>query len=732
MGRFRTSTSTSTSVAVLLSSFVSAGAAWAMDAEDATSTKDLVPSGSAEVTGSENGDTLLVIGRYLSLDKVNSVKTPTPIIDIPQSLSIISDQQIADQAFTNLGDVLRFTPGVSISQGEGHRDAIIIRGIQTTADFFIDGIRDDVQYFRPLYNLERIEILRGSNALLFGRGGGGGVINRVTKRPNYDDLFIGFAASVDTFGAYNVFGDVNYNLGENAAFRLNAFYEDLDNHRDFFEGERFGFNPTFSFKATPDTDVLVSYEYLNDDRVVDRGVPSRNVDGGPDVPLEGFDNTFFGSPDANFATLEAHIVRLRVDHTFTDWLRGNITAQYADYDKLYQNLFPSEEVVVTDGLFPEVELDGYRDPTDRENLIVQANLVSEFDTGPLRHTILFGGEFGDQDTVNSREDVVFEANGDDQLFIPFTDPLVIPPFSFSNLVRDRESQVRFASVYFQDQIDVTDWLILVAGFRYDYFDIEVLDFIEQNDGDDIDGAFARIDNEITPRLGVIFKPAENISAYFSFSETFLPRSGDQFLTLTLDTESTEPQFFQNTEIGLKWDLKPDLSLTLALFDLDRESFTSIDPEDVGQVIVIEGSQTQGVELQLNGNLTDWWNIAAGYSYLDGSVVIADGSGNDGNVTRQTPENMFSIWNNFVVTPKLALGLGVTYQGSFFTLEDNTVEVPAFTRVDAALFYDLTDRIRIQVNIENLFDTDYFPDAHNNDNITTGEPLNARFTISGRF
>ncbi|MGR8921934.1 MAG: TonB-dependent receptor [Gammaproteobacteria bacterium] len=675
---------------------------------------------------------IVVEERFLSLDKLNSVKTPTPIIDVPQSLSIIPSEQIERQAFRSLGDILRYTPGLSISQGEGHRDAIIIRGIQTTADFFIDGIRDDVQYFRPLYNVEQVEVLRGSNALLFGRGGGGGVINRVTKQARLDEQFGVLDAGVDTFGAFSFAGDANYALNDKVAFRLNAYYQDLDNHRDFFDGESYAFNPTFTVAFAPDTSGTFSYEYLDDDRVVDRGVPSQNVDGGPDVPLKGFKDTFFGSPDANFTTLEAHIFRARLDHEFNEHLRGNVTAQYADYDKAYQNLFASEEVTVTNGTFPSVELDGYRDPTERENLIVQANLVGEFDTGFLGHTVLIGGEYGDQDTENSRQDNVFAVNGDDQLVIPFSDPLAIPAFGFTNQVRDRKSDVEFFSFYLQDQIDVTEHFKLVLGFRYDDFDIDVLDRIEANDGDATDGNFSRSDDKVTPRLGGIFKPKEDVSIYVSYSETFLPQSGDQFLTLNLDTESTRPQTFENLEAGIKWDIKPDLSLTAAVFDLEREAFSSVDPEDQAQVLLVDGSETRGFELQLTGLLTEWWSITAGYSYLDGEVKVADGSGNDGNDTRQTPENMFSIWNQFQINDKLGIGLGLTYQDSFYVLEDNAVRVPDFTRVDAALFYDVSSALSLQVNIENLLDETYFPDAHSNDNISTGEPINARFSVRYRF
>ena len=675
---------------------------------------------------------IIIDGRYLSIDKMNAVKTPTPIIDVPQSLSIISSRQIEEQAFRSVGDVLRYTPGLSISQGEGHRDAIIVRGIQSTADFFNDGLRDDLQYYRPLYNVEQVEVLRGSNALLFGRGGGGGIINRVSKQALIGETFSTLNSAVDTFGAYSVQGDTNFDAGDNMAFRVNAYYQTHQNHRDFYDGESYAINPTMKVSFSPETTGVFSYEYVDDKRVVDRGVPSVTVASGPRVPLEGFEETFFGSADANYTTLEANIFKGRIDHEFSSGLRGNVTAMFADYDKMYQNLYANEAVTLMNGTFPEVELDGYRDVTQRDNAIVQANLIGEYTTGLIDHTLLAGIEYGNQQTNNNRGDNVFAANNSDQLFIPFTDPLLIPAFGFSKLARDRSSDVDFLSLYIQDQFDLTEQFKLLLGFRYDEFDINVFNILEAGDGDAIDGNFSRRDNEITPRLGAIFKPMENLSFYVSYSETFLPRSGDQFLTLNLDSESTRPQFFENTEGGLKWDIKPDLSLTAALFTLNRESYTSVDPEDPGQVILVEGSVTSGFELQLSGVLIDGWSINTGYSYLDGEVQRADGSGNDGNRTRQTPENMFSIWNNFQINDSLSIGLGATYQDSFFIQEDNSVEVPAYIRVDAGIFYDLSNQVRMQLNIENLLDEDYFPDAHSNNNISVGRPINARFALTARF
>ncbi|GJL92671.1 TonB-dependent receptor [Hyphococcus sp.] len=671
-------------------------------------------------------DEIVVNGKYLSIDKLNAVKAPTPIIDVPQSLTIISEDQIAEQSFTNIGDVLRYTPGLSISQGEGHRDAIIIRGNQTTADFFIDGLRDDVQYFRPLYNVQQIEILRGSNALLFGRGGGGGVVNRVTKTP-VNGQFAGMTASADTFGAYSLSGDVNYSVGDSAGFRLNGFYEELNNHRDFYDGRRFAINPTFALDLTPSTSVLFSYEYLNDDRVVDRGVPSVTVAGGPDAPLEGFDKTFFGSPDQNFTTLEAHIVRAKIDHTFSDFLRGNITAQFADYAKLYQNIYTADFDAATN----MITMDGYQDMTERQNLIFQGNLIGEFATGPFGHTVLFGAEYGDQDTANARNDNFFTDSADDQITFLFSDPLNIPEFAFSTPVRGTQSDVKFTSVYLQDQIDVTGWLKIVAGVRFDRFDLDVVDAFEVADGDTDgnDGFLNRVDEEISPRFGVILKPSENVSFYGSYSESFLPRSGDQFLTLSLTEEALKPQFFKNTEIGAKWDITPALSLSTALFRLERESVTTADPLNPGNTLILDGTITKGFELQLSGEVTDRWTVNGGVSVLDGEV---DGGGADGNVTAQTPDFMFSLWNHYDVTDRFGVGLGVTHQSAMFVGVDNSVELPGYTRVDAAVFYDVSDAVRVQVNLENLLDESYFPDAHSNDNISTGEPLNARFTVSARF
>ncbi|QLC21878.1 TonB-dependent siderophore receptor [Parasphingopyxis sp. CP4] len=684
-----------------------------------------VPVAPASSVLVSTGPTIVVTGQYLEGATISATKTETPLIDVPQSVSILSREQIDDQVLGDIGDVLRYTPGASIGQGEGHRDQITIRGQNTTADFYVDGLRDDVQYFRPLYNLERIEILRGSNALIFGRGGGGGVINRVTKTARVRETFGGGTFGVDTFGSVYVSGDANIAASEAVGLRLNAFYESLDNHRDFYSGDRFALNPTATVRLGEDTRVIGSYEYVDDDRTVDRGVPSLRG-----APLEGFVETFFGAPGTNVTTLQAHISRLRFEHDFSDSLTYNSTLQYADYNKLYQNIYP----IGFDDVANTTSLDGYRDTTQRENLIIQGNLVWEGNTGALGHTLLLGYEYGDQQTRNARRDIFFAPSMDDQITIGFSDPLAIPAFSFPAFTRARSSDAEFFSIYAQDQIAIGDHFIIVVGIRFDRFEIDVVDQIEINDGaaDGNDGFLSRSDSEWSPRIGLIYKPQDNVSLYASYARSFLPRSGDQFLSLSPTTENLAPEQFDNYEIGVKWDLQPALSLTAAIFRLDRENGTTPDPNDPGNSI-LTGSRTEGFEVQLVGEILPGWSVNAGYSYLDaderGRVV---GAALANRTLAQVPEHMFSMWNHVDITRRFGVGFGVTHQSSQFASIDNSVRLPSFTRFDAALFYDISDDVRMQVNVENLFDEDYFPAGHNNNNISTGEPLNARFTIRASF
>ena len=296
---------------------------------------------------------VVVIGSVLYRDQVNALKTPTPIMDVPQSVAVITGAEIQSRGYASISDLINYVPGLNSSQGEGHRDAVVFRGVRSTADFFVDGVRDDVQYYRPLYNLDQVEVLKGPNALLFGRGGTGGVLNRVTKKAVLGSDLAEISTAVETFGGASVQVDRNVTVNATSALRLNGFYESLENHRDFFDGSRLGLNPTAKIQLSDATTLDISYEYLDNERFIDRGIPT-GTDGRPVV---AFQDIIFGDPNLNTATLQANLFRGLLQHRFSDSVKGNLYAFYGDYDKMYQNFYASSysEATTPD----QVTLDGY-------------------------------------------------------------------------------------------------------------------------------------------------------------------------------------------------------------------------------------------------------------------------------------------------------------------------------------------------------------------------------------
>ncbi|MEM7360009.1 MAG: TonB-dependent siderophore receptor [Pseudomonadota bacterium] len=673
----------------------------------------------------DNIDEVVVEGQYLSTNRANAVKTPTPIIDVPQSLSIITADQINEQGITSIGDIIDYTAGVNTSQGEGHRDAVVFRGVRSTADFYIDGNRDDVQYYRALYNVEQIEILRGPNALLFGRGGTGGILNRVTKKATVGEQFTGYKVSANTFGGFGLELDHNMSSSDTAAYRINVMYESLENHRDFFDGDRIGFNPTARFELSPDTILDLSYEYVDHERFIDRGIPT----GDDGRPVEVFQDTVFADPELNETTLEAHTFRAALQHNFSDSMKANVSAFYGTYDKVYQNFYASGYDQGTN----IVELDGYVDETDRQNLILSGNLVSEFESGNIGHTFIVGAEYIDTSSDQFRLNPVFDTTIDDREFFLPTRPLSFSggaginasgmptTYAFSDLNDDTRVNIDVVSLYVQDQIEVSEQLDILLGARFDSFDIEVFN-VPANE------TRTRKDEEVSPRLGIIYKPQENISIYGSYSESFLPRSGEQFANINGNNNQLDPNTFTNLEFGIKWDFEQGLSLTAAIFE-NEQSSPQVSDGDPSTLDVID-SDVSGFELQLNGQINDAWYMTASYTNLDGEQV--NRSGPTGRSPRELPENMFSVWNQFRISEGFGMGLGVTYQDESFINNSNSAVLPSYTRVDASAYYDLSEKMRVQLHIENLTDELYFPNSHSTHQATVGASINGLVSLIGKF
>ena len=669
---------------------------------------------------------VVVKGKVLQSDQVNALKTPTPIINVTQSLSIVTDEEMLKKGMRSVGDIIRYTPGVNTSQGEGHRDAVVFRGVRSTADFFQDGARDDVQYYRSLYNVEQVEILRGPNALLFGRGGTGGALNRVTKKAMVGTDLRTVNVGMDSFGAFDVAADLNMDLGDNMAFRLNVHSDTLENHRDYYDGDRLGFNPTLRMKLSSATTLDLSYEHIDHERFIDRGIPTAN-----NVPVEEFAGIVFGDKDGNVHTVEASVFRATVSHVFSDTRKGNLSITSNSFEKMYQNTYAASHTAGS-GV---VTMDGYHDPTERDNFIVTGSLVNELTIGNTTHTLLAGFESIDTENSNFRFNTYWTSkdcsvSGYDQESFNISDPMdfsvtsggvptAVEYMNPCSLKTDTETDLTVTSFYIQDQVDLTDNLILVLGGRHDTFDVTV---------DDIKNgtSAAREDSEFSPRMGLIFKPRDAVSVYYSYSESFAPRSGEQYKKLTGGSpgsgETLRPDYFENTELGVKVDLNSDLSLTAAYFDseADKAGYDGSSAE----YIVERGLVVDGIELELKGKVNDNLDVTFGYTSMDGKNGTKD--------AREIPETMYSMWANYEVNPKLGWAVGVMHQGESLIKDGGTQMLPDYTRVDAAVYLMLSDDFRLQVNMENLTDELYFPHSHSTHQVSVGRERNIRLSLTRSF
>jgi catecholate siderophore receptor len=680
----------------------------------------------------DSAEPIVVIGHldpYHVTETGSATKTATPLVNIPQSISTITADQISDQAIRSMAELARIVPGVSAGQGEGHRDQLTLRGNNSTADFFIDGLRDDAQYYRGFYNIERVEALRGPNAMIFGRGGGGGVINRVTKQALLGRNRVDMTGSADSFGAVYGAIDGNAGLSDTVALRLNGFVEQLANHRDAYGGTRWGINPTLAFTPDSDSRIDLSYEHVRDDRVVDRGIPSARTGSSSDPagPLIGYRGSFFGNAQANDAYVNADSLRLSGSRQLGEGLRLSGQAVYADYDKGYGNAYAATPVSTAG----QVGIEAYRDLATRRNAIGQVNLEWRPQTGPIRHVLLFGIEGTDQRSTSERISGFFPTPANARN-VRLTIPLALAPaiaaptfIAGNNFSGNRQirSTLRQFSLYAQNQASIGDHVQVVAGLRYDRLTVDVTSqFVGQS--------FSRTESLVSPRLGLVLKPAANASIYGSWSRSFLPQSGDQFVGFDPSFAALEPEAFENWEIGAKWDITPTLALAGALYQLDRTNSRAVGAPGI---TVLSGAQrTKGADITLVGQITPTWQLSAGYAYTDAKITATTTAAPAGRTVAQTPRHQASLWTRVQPLDWLGVGGGVIHASAQFAQISNSVRLPGYTRLDAALFFDLGRGIEAQVNIENIGNISYFPTAHSDNNITPGAPRNARLTLKTRL
>ena len=666
-------------------------------------------------------------------EAVSAAKTDTPLRDVPQSISVVTRKSLDDLNTQNIGEAMQYVPGVSMAQGEGNRETPVIRGNSSTGDFFLDVMRDDVQYYRDLYNIERIEVLKGPGGSLFGRGGVGGIINRVSKEAGFNPVRnVGLQLGTDSNKRATV--DVGQGIAEGLAFRLNSMYEDSDSYRDDVDLKRYGINPTLTWLPSDDTKVVFGVEYFHDERVADRGVSSYMG-----RPLHTDQGEFFGDPRQSPTETTVKMANLLVEHRLNDAATVRNRTRYADYDKFYQNVFAG--AVNASGTM--VSLAGYNNDTQRQNFFNQTDLDVVFNTGDIVHKLLTGIELGQQKTDNFRQTGYFDsvAAGTTSIQVPVARPRTTLPVSWRQSVTDADNSgtATIAALYVQDEVALTEKFSVTAGLRYDNFDV---DFKNHRNGDKLNSN----DDFFSPRVGVVYKPIEVVSLYASYSLSYQPRAGDQLASLSVTNASLDAEEFENYEIGAKWDLLPSLSLTAAVFRLDRSNVAIADPTaglpggaPAGTMMLTDGQRNQGIELGLTGNITNQWSVIAAAAYQD-AEISSDQSATvrKGAELAALPKTTVSLWNRYDLSDAWGVGLGVIYRDKIFAATENlaapasNVTLPSFTRVDGAVYYKLNKQWQAQLNVENLFDKEYYQFAHSNTNITPASPRAARVSVTASF
>ena len=687
------------------------------------------------------------VGVYSNSTSV-ATKTNTPLINIPQSVNVLTRSFINDQRFQSVTDATRYVPGVAVHQGEGNRDELIIRGVDLSANFFVNGFRDDAQIFRDLYNTQSLEVLKGPSALTFGRGVGGGLVNRTLKEADGQRIYEG-TVQTGSYWDRRATLDVGQAINENVAARLNLMYEGSDTFRDFGHLERYGINPTVTFTPEDNTKVKLSYEYFHDDRTADRGNPSQALSAvapsstrfNPAAPFapNGDLTAFFGSPSLNIALANVQTVMAFVEHDFQNGLTAKNSTLFADYEKFYQNVYPgngplSGAVNPAQTAFNRA---AYNHTTNRDNLINQTDFVYKAFTGPVFHTIGFGTEFDRQAGIDVRNTGIF-SNGTNTIV---ADPFNPTYFGGVNFVHhstgtntdgvttpdsNSDYNLNTQSAYARDTIEITRYLQLIAGARFDRFDELALDM---NAGINR----SRVDTFISPQAAVIVKPIENLSIYSTYSVSYLPASGDQFSALNNGTVILAPQKFENEEAGVKWNILPRLLYTAAVYNLDRTNVPLADPNNPGFFILSGTNRIRGFETDLNGYVTDDWQSKFGYAYTDARVT-SDTSATivAGNRIQLVPFHQFSWWNKYQITPMWAASVGVIYFSDSFASSDDTVRLPGYVRFDAAVFAKINATWKAQINIENIFNRGYWASADGNNNISPGQPRTIRLTATANF
>ena len=653
---------------------------------------------------------------------LSSPKYTQPLVDTPQTVTVISKEVIEEQGATTLRDVLKNVPGLTITAGEGGNpagDNLTLRGFSARNDIFVDGVRDISPQARDPFNLEQVDVVKGPGSVYTGRGSTGGSINLLNKTPGLKRAFSG-TLDFGTDRTRRATADINLPIGDSVGFRLNL----LGHHsgvagRDVVNFDRWGVAPSLTFGLGKPTRFTVSYYKLKQDNISDYGIPWVPVTNNAlvefrDRPAPVPRNTFYGLRDRDFEKLNSDLVTLKFEHDFNDGLSLRNQFRFANSSR--DSIATPPRFANNNSTAINRELRSWQ--TDDKVWDNQTDLVARFNTGSVEHALVTGANFTRESNVRHTRTA---PNMLTTLFNPNPDDVYTGTITESPIVGDVSANSQ--AVYLFDTAKLGQKWELNGGLRFDRFDA---------DGISTTGTpVSRVDRMLSGRAGVVFKPAQQGSIYASYGTSLNP----SLEGLSYNTANTviDPEKTYTVEAGSKWDFFGGrMLLSGAVFRVEKQNARTpgVLPGDPPQVL--EGKQrVDGVELSVEGNITRAWQVLAGYTFLDSTTIDSNVVAEIGKELVNTPPNSFNIWSTYRLPSGLFFGGGARFVDRRFGNTINTRVVDAYWTFDAMASYPLTDHIDLKLNLYNLTDKYYF-DRIGGGHIVPGPGRAAMISTSFRF
>ncbi|WP_421291793.1 TonB-dependent receptor [Aeromonas taiwanensis] len=654
-------------------------------------------------------ETMTVVGKRSQHEEVaTATRTNTPAKLVPQTIDSVKASELTAYGQPTLSEALTGIPGVNAS-GDTRFDGVNIRGFSASNDFYLDGLRDDMQYTRDLGNIERVEVLKGPAAVLYGRGSTGGIVNRVSKTPQKGQAS-SVTARVGSFDSRRFAADLNGEAGERVQLRLNLAQEDKESFRDDVTSKRTLLAPSVNWEISDSLNWLVQYERNEHDRTPDRGIPG--VDGRPaDVPIE----SVYSDTSRDFIDDLAQSTRSRFTWDINDPWQLRQQLGYTTLDSQFDNTY------VTSVKGDKVTRARWQQDLKASSLTSNTEAEGLLQTGPVEHRLLVGLEQGWQErTPKLYQNASAIPAGD------LYDPGSLPSYNGAmKLASDAHHRVRGYGLYVQDQLSLGDWHLL-AGLRRD-------DFTVTSRRNDLNKEETLSVTSLSPRLGLVWNPVEEHAFYTSYSKTFTPVGGELIgITPGDKNNHLDPQHTRLYEGGVKSDwLDGRLATTLSLYRLEMYNKRSKDPLDPTLVLLTGLQRTDGIELSARAQLTDELYLRGGIAIQDAEQVKADADlqgKRPMNVSRQNGQ----LFAGYQSGKQGWFGeTGVTAVGDRFADNANTTTLPGYARFDARAGYRWS-QWETQLSVENLTDHDYFVSATSAAQIMPGTPRQLNLTAAYRF